>query len=68
MIGVPSNDFAGQEPGSSEQIAEFCNREFGVTFPMAARQVVTGEAAHPLYQWARVSVPMRCRAGTSTSC
>jgi glutathione peroxidase len=52
VIGVPSNDFAGQEPGSSEDIAEFCNREFGVTFPMASRQVVIGASAHPLYQWA----------------
>ncbi|MAR57118.1 MAG: glutathione peroxidase [Rickettsiales bacterium] len=53
IIGVPSNDFGGQEPGSNEEIATFCKANFGVTFPMAAKSVVTGDEAHPFYLWAR---------------
>ncbi len=53
IIGVPSNDFGGQEPGSSEQIAHFCKINYGVTFPIAAKEVVTGDKAHPFYKWAR---------------
>ena len=51
VIGVPSNDF-GQEFASGKEIAGFCNREFGVTFPMAATQSVRGAGAHPFYRWA----------------
>lgn len=53
VIGVPSNDFGGQEPGSSEEIAQFCKLNFGVTFPMASKEVVSGEKAHPFYAWAK---------------
>lgn len=53
IIGVPSNDFGGQEPGSSEEIASFCKINFGVTFPMASKEVVSGDNAHPFYLWAR---------------
>lgn len=53
ILGVPSNDFGSQEPGSSEEIASFCKKNFGVTFPMASKQVVSGDEAHPFYQWAR---------------
>ena len=53
VIGVPSNDFGAQEPGSSEDIANFCQVNYGVTFPMAAKVVVKGSDAHPFYQWAR---------------
>ncbi|MCX7341352.1 MAG: glutathione peroxidase [Hyphomicrobiales bacterium] len=52
IIGVPSNDFAGQEPGSNEEIRGFCSQRFGVTFPMAAKTTVIGEDAHPFYRWA----------------
>jgi glutathione peroxidase len=52
VIGVPSNDFGGQEPGSAEQIRSFCEANYGVTFPMAAKTPVTGKSAHPLYRWA----------------
>lgn len=55
ILGVPSNDFAGQEPGSNQEIASFCQLNFGVTFPMAAKEVVTGDKAHPFYQWAKKS-------------
>lgn len=53
VIGVPSNDFGAQEPGSSETIADFCRLNYGVSFPMAAKVHVKGEDAHPFYQWAR---------------
>jgi glutathione peroxidase len=52
IIGVPSNDFGKQEPGDSQQVAEFCKVNYGVTFPMTAKQSVIGDNAHPFYQWA----------------
>jgi len=51
IIGFPSNDFAGQEPGSNEEIATFCQRNYGVTFPMMSKIAVKGEKIHPLYRW-----------------
>lgn len=56
VIGVPSGDFMNQELATSEEIAEFCTINFGVTFPMAARNRVTGSRAHPFYQWARNTI------------
>jgi glutathione peroxidase len=50
VLGFPSNDFGRQEPGTNEEIAEFCGTRFGVTFPMFAKIPVTGENAHPLYK------------------
>lgn len=52
IIGVPSNDFGNQEPGTGTEIAQFCKLNYGVSFPMTARQIVTGENAHPFYRWA----------------
>ena len=52
VVGVPSNDFGGQEPGNSAKIKEFCEGNFGITFPMTDKYVVKGEAAHPFYKWA----------------
>ena len=52
VIGVPSNDFGGQEPGSEEDIKEFCETNFNITFPMTAKQIVSGDNAHPFYKWA----------------
>lgn len=49
ILGVPCNQFAGQEPGSDNEIAEFCERNFGVTFPLAAKADVRGKDQHPLY-------------------
>lgn len=49
IIGVPSNDFGGQEPGSDEEIASFCRINYGVTFPMASKESVKGKQAHPFY-------------------
>jgi glutathione peroxidase len=53
VLGVPSNDFGGQEPGGAEQIKDFCEVNFAVDFPMTDKQAVTGAKAHPFYQWAR---------------
>lgn len=53
VIGVPSNDFGGQEPGSGQDIAKFCELNYGVTFPLTAKQVVSGDDAHPFYIWAK---------------
>ena len=50
VVGVPCNQFAGQEPGTAEEIATFCSATYGVTFPMAAKVEVNGPDAHPLYQ------------------
>jgi glutathione peroxidase len=49
VIGVPSNQFAGQEPGSAEEIAEFCSATYGVTFPLLAKTDVNGPDRHPLF-------------------
>lgn len=49
VLGFPANDFAGQEPGSEEEIAMFCTTNFGVDFPMFEKVVVTGPEKHPLY-------------------
>ena len=52
IIGVPSNDFGGQEPGTADEIATFCSTEYGVSFPMASKTITKGENAHPFYKWA----------------
>jgi len=51
LLGVPSNDFGGQEPGTKAEIKNFCESKFDVTFPLADKQVVSGDNAHPLYKW-----------------
>lgn len=51
IVGFPANNFGGQEPGSNTQIQEFCKRNYGVTFPMAAKVSVTGNDAHPLFKY-----------------
>jgi len=49
VIGVPSNQFGAQEPGTAEEIAEFCQANFGVTFPLLAKTDVNGPDRHPLF-------------------
>ena len=49
VLGFPANDFAGQEPGTDEEIAEFCSSTFGVQFPMFSKVTVLGADRHPLY-------------------
>lgn len=51
IIGFPANNFKNQEPGNNEEIAEFCEKNYGVTFPMMSKISVKGEDMHPLYQW-----------------
>ena len=56
VLGVPSDDFGHQEPGSNGEIAEFCKLNYGVTFPMAAKEDVVGDNAHPFYKWGRATM------------
>ena len=51
IIGFPANNFLFQEPGSNETIGEFCKKNYGVTFPMAAKISVKGKSIAPIYQW-----------------
>lgn len=51
VLGFPCNQFGAQDPGSDEEIGQFCQRNFGVSFPMMSKIDVNGPAAHPLYQW-----------------
>jgi glutathione peroxidase len=57
IVGVPSNDFGGQEPGGSTEIAQTAQHQYGVTFPIAAKTVVKGPNAHPFYRWAAEARP-----------
>src|SRR4249919_1651056 len=57
IVGVPSNDFGGQEPGGASEIAETAQHQYGVAFPMAAKAVVKGADAHPFYKWAAKARP-----------
>jgi glutathione peroxidase len=57
VLGFPSNQFMGQEPGTNEEIQEFCSTEFGVTFPVFAKIDVNGEDAHPLWSYLRAADP-----------
>ncbi|HEY4264820.1 MAG TPA: glutathione peroxidase [Micropepsaceae bacterium] len=52
VLGVPSNDFGAQEPGTEAEIAEFCSTRYNVSFPMTAKNPVIGASAHPFYKWA----------------
>ena len=51
VLGFPCNQFGGQEPNTEEQIGSFCERNYGVTFPMFAKVDVNGDDAHPLFDW-----------------
>lgn len=53
ILGFPCDQFGHQEPGSDDEIASFCERNFGVTFPLFSKIEVNGDGAHPLYQWLR---------------
>jgi glutathione peroxidase len=57
VVGFPSNEFGNQDPGSNEEIAGFCQRNFGVSFPMMAKVEVNGGAAHPLWKWLKSEAP-----------
>ena len=53
VLGVPSNQFGGQEPGSNNEIKDFCETNFNITFPMTTKIDVKGDNAHPIYLWAK---------------
>jgi glutathione peroxidase len=57
VLGFPSNQFGAQDPGSNDEIASFCQLNYGVSFPMMAKIDVNGPAAHPLYQWLTREAP-----------
>ncbi len=56
VLGIPSNDFGAQEPGTSEEIQTFCTTNFAIDFPMTEKAVVKGPDAHPFYKWAAEKV------------
>ena len=53
VIGIPSNQFGGQEPGSNSEIKDFCETNFNITFPITDKNNVKGDDAHELYKWAK---------------
>jgi glutathione peroxidase len=53
VIGVPSNQFGGQEPDSNQKIKDFCETNFNITFPMSSKYDVKGDKAHPIFLWAK---------------
>ena len=53
ILGVPSNDFGSQEPGTNDEIKNFCEAKFGITFPVTEKVTVKGDDAHPFYVWAK---------------
>ena len=57
VLGFPSNEFGGQDPGSNDEIASFCQLNYGVSFPMMAKVKVNGADAHPLWQWLKAQAP-----------
>ena len=57
VLGFPCNQFGGQDPASNDKIAEFCQLNYGVSFPMMAKVDVNGADAHPLYQWLCAEAP-----------
>jgi glutathione peroxidase len=63
VLGVPCNQFAGQEPGSAEEIQEFCSTTYGTTFPLTEKLDVNGSRRHPLFDWLTASADADGRAG-----
>jgi len=57
VLGFPCNQFGGQDPGSDAEIASFCQRNYGVSFPMMSKVEVNGTDAHPLYRWLTAEAP-----------
>ena len=57
VVGFPSNEFGGQDPGSNGEIATFCQRNYGVSFPMMGKVKVNGGEAHPLWKWLTAEAP-----------
>ena len=57
VLGFPCNQFGSQDPGTNDEIASFCQLNYGVSFPMMGKVDVNGDAAHPLYQWLTAEAP-----------
>ncbi len=57
IVGFPSNQFGAQDPGSNDEIASFCQLNYGVSFPMMAKVDVNGTQAHPLWKWLTAAAP-----------
>jgi glutathione peroxidase len=57
IVGFPSNEFGSQDPGSNDEIASFCQLNYGVTFPMMEKVKVNGDNAHPLWKWLTNEAP-----------
>ncbi len=57
VLGFPSNEFGGQDPGENAEIASFCQVNYGVSFPMMAKVEVNGANAHPLFKWLKAQAP-----------
>lgn len=62
VLGFPANQFMGQEPGSNDEIMEFCKTKFGVKFPMFSKIIVKGDGIHPLYQHLTTTLPLATKA------
>ncbi len=58
VLAVPSNDFGAQEPGSKDDIKQFCQMQYGIDFPITEKEHVKGADAHPFYKWARQELGM----------
>ncbi|MEW6706961.1 MAG: glutathione peroxidase [Pseudomonadota bacterium] len=57
VLGFPSNEFGGQDPGDNQEIAQFCQVNYGVSFPMMSKIEVNGDNAHPLFKWLKEQAP-----------
>ena len=57
IVGFPSNEFGSQDPGSNDEIGAFCQKNYGVSFPMMAKVKVNGAEAHPLWKWLTAEAP-----------
>jgi len=57
IVGFPSNQFGAQDPGTNDEIAAFCQKNYGVSFPMMAKVDVNGAQAHPLWKWLTAEAP-----------
>jgi len=63
VLGVPCNQFAGQEPGTPEEIQQFCSATYGATFPLTEKLEVNGQQTHPFYKWLRETPDASGEAG-----
>ena len=67
VLGVPCNQFAGQEPGTEAEIKDFCETRFAVDFPLTSKVDVKGDSAHPFYRWAEAQLNQANTPATTTA-